>query len=71
MVRYIGVLLALTSTAALFAQASAGVAVARHLPGYQCMSLNLSPQQMMDPSVSVSVYSEPSTRSAKLGIAGD
>jgi hypothetical protein len=30
-----------------------------HIKGYQCMALNLSPQQMMDPSVRVPIRSRP------------
>jgi len=46
------------------------VSVVRHIPGYRCMALNLSPEQMMDPSVEVPVYSQPSTASPKIGVAG-
>jgi len=46
------------------------VSVVRHIPGYRCMALNLSPEQMMDRSVEVAVYSQPSTTSPKLGVAG-
>lgn len=70
MKRCVGILIALAWTTALSSYASAAVTVVRHLPGYKCMSLNLSPHQMMDPSVLVSVYSRPSTKSTKLGTAG-
>src|SRR5215472_6846558 len=46
------------------------VSVVRHIPGYRCMALNLSPTQMMDPSVEVPVYSQPSAASSKVGAAG-
>lgn len=45
------------------------VSVVRHLPGYRCAALKLTPQQMMDPSVAVPVFSQPDAASAKLGKA--
>lgn len=44
-----------------------GLQAVRPLPGYECMALNLSPQQMM--TETVPILSEPSSSAAKIGIA--
>ena len=46
-----------------------GLQAVRPLPGYACMVLNLSQQQMLDNSLHVSVYAEPSPSSPKIGDA--
>lgn len=51
----------------------AAVAIAqtspRDLNGYQCMALNLSQQQMMDPSVHIPIRSAPTSTAAVTGTA--
>ena len=44
-----------------------GLQAVRALPGYECMALNLSQQQMM--TQTVPILSEPSSSAAKIGIA--
>lgn len=55
----------LTATVAF----AGSVTVVRHIPGYQCMALNLTPQQMMDPSVVVPVLAAPKEGAPKIGVA--
>ena len=52
---------------AAFAQ---GLHVSQHLAGYQCMSLNLSEQQLLTNSAPVPVRSGPSPTSPQVGVAG-
>ena len=44
-----------------------GLQVVRPLPGYECMALNLSDQQMM--TETVPILAQPSPSAAKIGIA--
>lgn len=52
------------------AVAGAAVTVVRHLKGYECMAVRLTPAEMMNPSAMVPIFSAPSSASPKLGIAG-
>lgn len=63
----IAVLLA-TAVAAPMARAQ-GLQAVRPLPGYACMVLNLTQQQMLDDSLHVPVYAEPNPSSARVGDA--
>jgi hypothetical protein len=56
-------------SAALLAQNAAAQNAPRDLQGYECMALNLSDQQMMDPSVHVPIRSAPSQSAAVTGNA--
>ena len=46
-----------------------GLTAVRPIPGYTCMRLNLSAEQMMDRNLSVPVLTEPSAQSARIGEA--
>ena len=46
-----------------------GLQAVRPLPGYACMVLNLTQQQMLDDSLHVPVYAEPNPSSGKVGDA--
>ena len=46
-----------------------GLKAVRPLPGYACMVLNLTQQQMLDDTLHVPVYAEPSPSSSKVGDA--
>ena len=48
---------------------ASGLTVVRHLNGYQCMSLNLSDQAMMNPSTRIPIKAGPSPASATIGNA--
>jgi len=49
--------------------ADAPVTAVRELPSYRCMALNLSHQQMMDPSIEVPVLSQPVSTASQIGFA--
>ena len=48
---------------------ASGLTVVRHLSGYQCMSLNLSEQAMMNPTIHVPIKAAPSPSAATIGNA--
>ncbi len=60
------VLFGYVASASSFAQ---GLTAVRPIPGYGCMALKMTPQQMMDPTYVVPLYSQPSANSAVLGRA--
>lgn len=47
------------------------VTVTRSIPGYICMRLNVSREQMVSRDLNVPVYAEPSARSAVIGRASE
>jgi hypothetical protein len=51
------------------AQSNVSIHAIRPIPGYVCMALNLSDQQMMDPSVHVPIRAAPSSEAATTGNA--
>ena len=46
-----------------------GLKAVRPLPGYACMVLNLTQQQMLDDTLHVPVYAEPAQSSSRIGDA--
>lgn len=63
---FLAVGVALGVSAPVFAQS---LTVVRHLPGYTCMSLNLTERQLLEGSVPVPVRAGPSSNSPQLGFA--
>lgn len=63
----VATLLAVVMSAA--ASRAQGLKAVRRLPGYACMVLNLSQQQMRDDALHVPVFAEPSPSSSKVGDA--
>jgi hypothetical protein len=51
------------------AQSNVSIHAVRPIPGYVCMALNLSDQQMMDPSIHVPIRIAPSSEAATTGNA--
>jgi hypothetical protein len=60
------IVIGLVSASAAFGDAPQS----RPIPGYQCMSLNLTEAQMSDPSVVVEIKSQPSPSAPNIGTAG-
>src|SRR5690242_11441299 len=68
--RYVRQLVIVGSFLAPFAaDAQTGVQAVRVIPGYVCMSLNLTEQQMMNPSMRVPIKSAPSSSAMTTGYA--
>jgi hypothetical protein len=67
---FVPVLAALSSLLAVDGPAlSQGLTVIRPIPGYVCMRLNLSREQMLARPFNVPVFAEPSSTSGKVGQA--
>jgi hypothetical protein len=64
------VLAACVTIAQLPGAIAAASPASKPIPGYQCMMLNLTEQQSMDPSVHIPVRSSPSDSSPPVGWAG-
>ena len=60
----------LTGLAILAAGLGSTTAEANPLPGYQCMMLNITEQQSMDPTFHIAVRAQPSASAQVVGTAG-
>jgi hypothetical protein len=69
MIRDIAVVLFVLSPAIAYAQPNVSIHALRVIPGYICMALKLTEQQMMDPSVHVPIRTAPSSDAAVTGNA--
>lgn len=63
------ILLAAFAIVAVHQAQSQGLTAVRPIPGYECMRLNLTHDQIMDRTLDLPVFSEPSLSSARVGQA--
>ena len=67
--RFIATALAGVACVAVPRSEAAGIQVVRHIPGCECMMLNQTPDQAIDPTFKVPVFASPNANRAPVGNA--